>query len=171
MVFRFVDGLPNVGSHLLVDEEEVVSTCGRKGGLRLHEHLFLGAGGLLFSRDLDCTAGTGGPRAALQWLDQCLISACDHLVDGEFERSREIMVSKVLQVLEVVDIIDFNLVVLSLLKVVLDVEGLDPGRAEVVHDDFGHADSEPLSSLLTVEDYHSVCAGESVQIGQVFTCE
>jgi len=51
--------------------------------------------------------------------------------------------------------------------VILHVKALNPAGAQVVHDDFCHADALPLRSCLAIEDSHAVCPRERVQIGQV----
>ena len=62
------------------------------------------------------------------------------------------MAAKVEQVLLIVNVIDIDFVVLSPFKVILDIEALDPGGVQVVHDDLCHTEALPLSALLAVKD-------------------
>ena len=71
----------------------------------------------------------------------------------------------------VINIINFDLVVLTLLKVILDIERFDPGRTQVVHDHLSDSESVPLLSLLAIEYNHTIGTGECIQVGQIFTCE
>ena len=77
------------------------------------------------------------------------------------------MVLEVVQVVEVINIIDFNLVSLTLLEVVLDIKSFNPVRVEAVHDDLGHAKTGPSVACFSEEHNHAVCARERVQVGQV----
>ena len=50
---------------------------------------------------------------------------------------------------------------------ILHIEALDPLGVKVVANDFCHADTLPLRSILFVKDYHAICPRKSVQIGQI----
>lgn len=92
-------------------------------------------------------------------------------MDGKFDVANFVVASEVVEIVHVIDIVHLDLELLSLLEVILDVEGLNPDGVEVVHDDLGHADALPLVAHLLVEYHHAVCPGESVKIGQVLTGE
>ena len=47
---------------------------------------------------------------------------------------------------------------------ILDVEALDPGWIQVVHNDFSHTDASPLATNLLIEDNHTVSAGKCIHI-------
>ena len=89
----------------------------------------------------------------------------------ELDAAREIMASQVLYIFLIIDIVDLDLKILPLLKVILHVKALHPRWAQVVHDDLSHSDSLPLIAHLLVEDNHTICSGECIQIGQVFARE
>lgn len=81
------------------------------------------------------------------------------------------MPTKIIQVALIVDIVDLDFVHLALLKVVLHVKALDPGRVQVVHDDLSDAKSLPLRSLLAVEGKHAIGSREGIQVGQILAGE
>ena len=81
------------------------------------------------------------------------------------------MTGQVVDVFLIVDIIDLNLEVLALLEMILHIEALHPLRAQVIHNDFGHAQLLPLVANLLVEDDHTVSTRESVQVGQILAGE
>ena len=81
------------------------------------------------------------------------------------------MAREVAWVCSVVDIVDLDLELLAPLKVVLDVETLDPDRVEIVHDDLCHTQALPLRPSLLVEDQEAIRAGECIQVGQVLAGE
>ena len=73
-------------------------------------------------------------------------------MNRELQRACEVVAGKVCEVGLIVDIVDFDLVGFTPLKVILDVKALDPAWAQVVHDDLGHAKALPLGPLLAIED-------------------
>lgn len=79
------------------------------------------------------------------------------------------MTREVVEIIFVIDIIDLNFKILSLLKMILHVKTLHPGWAQVVHDDFSHSDSLPLLTNLLVKHNHAIGSREGIQIGQVLT--
>ena len=81
----------------------------------------------------------------------------------------EIMAGKVCEIIKVVYVIDFDLIVFTLLKMILYIETLDPNRVQVIHDDFCHTDSVPLVTRLPVKYNHSISSCESIHVWKVFT--
>ena len=77
------------------------------------------------------------------------------------------MAGKIVHILQIIDIINLHFEVLALLKVILDIETLDPGGVEVVTDDLSHADALPLVSEPAVEHDHAVSARERIQVRQI----
>ena len=75
--------------------------------------------------------------------------------------------------LEIFDIVYLSLVVFSLLKLIGDFHALNPLRVQVVHDHLGASQLLPELTLFLVQHYHSVCACERIQVGEVepFECE
>lgn len=55
-------------------------------------------------------------------------------MDGELQTTGIIMPCKVMKIVSVIDVIDLNFVTFSLLKVVLDIEALNPRRIQVIAD-------------------------------------
>ena len=60
-------------------------------------------------------------------------------MDFKFESSDKIMVSKIVQVVKIINIIDFCFIVFTFFKMVLDIERLYPSRIKIVHNDFSHS--------------------------------
>ena len=154
-----------------MDKEKVHPAVAREARPHLHDHLFLGAGLALLSRDLDRAALSGRARLVLQRAHQRLVSARDHLMDGKLDTASEVMPRQILHIPLIVDIVHLHLEVLPLLKVILHVKALDPGRIQVVHDDLCHAQFLPCATDLLVEDNHAIGSREGVQIGKIFTGE
>ena len=96
-----------------------------------------------------------------------LVGRSDDLMDRKLEFTGQIMPTEVMQVVEVVNVVNDDLVVLSFLEVVRYFEVLDPFGVEVVHDDFGHPDLLPLGSLSLEEHAHAIGPGKRIQVWQV----
>ena len=77
------------------------------------------------------------------------------------------MSREMLKVIAVIDIVNYNFVVVSLLEVIWNIETLDPLWVQVVPDDLSSANLAPHVPLLLVEDHHAICVGEGVQVGEV----
>lgn len=77
------------------------------------------------------------------------------------------MALKILNVVEIVNIVNNNLVCLPNLKIILDIELFDPLRIQVVHDNFSKAHFEPLASLLFIKDGHAIRSGQSVHVWEI----
>ena len=75
------------------------------------------------------------------------------------------MTSQVVDVLLVINVVDFNLKVLTLLEMILHIKALNPLWVQVIHNDLSHAQFLPLVTNLLVKDNHAVSSCESVQIG------
>lgn len=90
-------------------------------------------------------------------------------MDGELQAPYEVVVCQRVYVDQVVDIVDLDLEVFPLLKVILHVETLDPLWREIVANHFGHAKFVPLCANLPVKHYHSVRARKRIIIWQILT--
>ena len=145
-----------------MDQEEVVSILRRELTANVEVGLLVVGSLLLISCDLDVAALAGGALVALNALLEGLVRGSDDLVDGELNLSHKVVSGIVVQSVEVINIIDHDAIVLTLLKVVWDFKVLDPLRIKVVHDHFSLAELLPHLTLLLVEDAHAVCARESV---------
>ena len=77
------------------------------------------------------------------------------------------MTRKICEVGLIINVIHLDLVCFTPLEVVLHVEAFDPAWAQVVHDDFSHADTLPLSARLSIENEHTICPRECIQIRQI----
>ena len=77
------------------------------------------------------------------------------------------MPGKVVKVIEVIDIIDIDLVKLALLEEILNFNGVDPLRIQVVHDDFGTADLLPGGSLLFVDHAHAISSRKRIKVREI----
>ena len=81
------------------------------------------------------------------------------------------MPSKVTQVVHVINIIYLDFVRLSLLKIVLDVEALDPVRRQVIHDDLRHSQLHPFCAIKLVQNCHAVRACERIHVRELLALE
>ena len=88
-------------------------------------------------------------------------------MDRKLELTGQIVPAEVMQVVEVVNVVNNDLVVLSLLEVVGHFKVLDPFGVEAIHDDFSHPDLLPLGSLSLEEHAHAIGPGERIQVWQV----
>ena len=79
-------------------------------------------------------------------LGEALICCCDNLMDGELELSNQVMTGIVVDVCLVVHIVDNYFIVFSFLKVIVDLEVLNPSWIQVIPDNFSFPDLFPLSS-------------------------
>jgi hypothetical protein len=104
-------------------------------------------------------------------LDEDLVLGRCHLVKCEFNLPNKIVLLKVSQVVEVINIVHDCLELLDLLELVGDLEVLDPLRVQVVHDDLSHPDHGPHVAFLLVEHYHPVGTSEGIHVGEVLACE
>lgn len=75
---------------------------------------------------------------------QSLVTSRDDLVDRELQAANVVVSGEIVNIRQVVDVIDFGLETFSLLKVVLDVEALDPGGIQVVANYFRDTELVPL---------------------------
>ena len=96
-----------------------------------------------------------------------LVGRSDDLMDRKLEFTGQIMPTEVMQVVEVVNVVNDDLVVLSFLEVVGHFEVLDPFGVEIVHDDFGHPDLLPLCAFSLEEHAHAIGPGKRIQVWQV----
>ena len=154
-----------------MDQEEVVSIVRVEFAMELEIHFFVILSLLLLAGDLDDAALSGWPLVALEGPGEGLVGGCDDLVQGKFNFSGKVVRLEVVWVVEVLDVVNDGLVVLTLLEVVLDLETLDPLWVHGVHDNLGLSELHPLVAALLVEHYHSVCSGERVQIWKVLASE
>lgn len=92
-------------------------------------------------------------------------------MNRELKGTNEVMTLEVHWIFMVVYIIHFDFIVLSLFEVVLDIEGLHPGWAQVVHDNFSDAQTVPLVARLSIQDHHSISPGECVQVWKILAGE
>lgn len=88
-------------------------------------------------------------------------------MDGKLKATDKVVVGKSSHVDQVVNVVDLNLEVLALLKVVLNVEAFDPLGREVVTNDFSHSNFVPLGARLFVKYHHSVRSRKRIQVWQV----
>jgi len=63
---------------------------------------------------------------------------------------------KLVYVLEIIHVINFNFINLPYFEVILDLKRLNPHRVEVVHHNLSHAKFQPHILLFLEQDYHSV---------------
>ena len=78
------------------------------------------------------------------------------------------MAREVLEIIKVVNVVDFGLIILTLLEMILHIETFDPSWIQVVHDDFSHSDFVPLVVNLPVQYGHSISSRECIHIWKVF---
>ena len=139
-----------------MDEEEVLTTHAGESCAHLHLDFFFGSSGSLLTSDVDDATLASLTLLVLKRAGKSLVSTCDDLVDREFTGANMVVSSEVIQIVHVVNIVDFDLEVLSFLEVILHVEALNPGRRQVVHDHFSHAKPLPLGASLLIEDQQAI---------------
>lgn len=154
-----------------MDEEEVHTAHARERGLHLHLNFFLGGGLPFFSGDLDHSAGACLARLVFKLSLERLIPTRDDLMHRELGKANEIVTFQICHVGSVVDIVDLDLVVLTLLEVILHVEAFDPYGTKIVHNYFCHANSLPVGADLFVEDSQAIGPGKGIQVRQILTCK
>jgi len=82
----------------------------------------------------------------------------------ELKRSEEVVKSQIVDLLVVVDVVNFNFESFLLLKKVIDGDLGDKIRVKRVVDDFSLSNLYPLSSLFFKEDKEGIRKAESIQI-------
>ena len=92
-------------------------------------------------------------------------------MDGELKLAGQVVPAEVIKIVKVVDVVNYDLVVLSLLKVIGHFKVLHPFRVQVVHDDLRLANFFPLRALFFKENAHTIGTSESVQVWQVAALE
>ena len=73
----------------------------------------------------------------------------------------------IVEVVKVVNIVNSDFVVLSLLEVIGHFEVLDPLGVQVIHDDLRLANLFPKVSFFLEEDAHAISACERIQVWQI----
>ena len=159
-----VDWLVDARSDELVDQEEVVSIVRVELAVELEVHLLVVLSLLLLAGDFDDTALSCRPLVTLKGPGEGLVGCCDDLVEGKFNLSGKIVRLEVVWIIEVLDVVNDGLVVLTLLKVVVYLETFDPLWIKIIHDYFGLAKLLPYIARLLVKDYHTICPRESIQV-------
>ncbi len=71
-------------------------------------------------------------------------------MQGKLNFTNEVMTLKIQNVVKVVNIVNFNLELLTDFEIVLDIELFYPLWWQAVHNDFGHTQSLPLIANLLV---------------------
>ena len=154
-----------------MDQEKVHSAHVWEAGRGFHDNFLSRCHLLLLSSDLNRTTLASSPFLVFDGPLKGLVSCSYNFVEGKIHCSHKVMVRKVVQVVEVVNVIYFYLIVVSLFEVVLNVETFDPYGIQVVHNDLSHAYLRPRVACLSVEYHHAVSARKSVEVGQVLCCE
>ena len=72
------------------------------------------------------------------------------------------MATQIVDVVSVINIVHFCFELLTLLKVVLNIEALDPGWIKIVHDDLCESELLPRVANLLVEDDEAISARERI---------
>ena len=139
MNLTLVDGLVVVWAHELVNEEEVISILRSKFAANVEVGLLIIGSLLLIGCDLDVAALASGALVAFNALFKCLIGGSDNLVDSELNLSYKVVASVVIQSVKVINIIDYDAIVFTLLKVIWNFKVLNPLWIKVVHDHFSFA--------------------------------
>lgn len=124
--FTFVDWLPSGVGDALVNQEEIVATRIFHLSDYLEVSLLVVETLLLVAGDMDFSTLASSSLAALEVLDEGLVTGCDHLVKGELQLTDKVMAGEVLDIIAVVNVIDHNFVVLSLLEVIWHFKALHP---------------------------------------------
>lgn len=139
MNLTLVDGLVVVWAHELVNEEEVISILRSKFAANVEVGLLIIGSLLLIGSDLDVAALASGALVALNALLECLIGGSDNLVDSELNLSYKVVASVVVQSVKVINIINYDAKVFTLLKVIWNFKVLNPLWIKIVHDHFSFA--------------------------------
>jgi hypothetical protein len=154
-----------------MDQEEVHAAHAWESCTHLHGDFFLRAGISFLTSDFDIATCSRSSALVLKRSCQRLISARDYLVHGEFTATNIVVSLNVGKVVHIINIVNFNLVLLALLEVILHIEGFDPRGIQVVHDHLSHSDALPLSSNLLVEENDAVRPSKCIQVRQIFAGE
>ena len=151
-----------------MDQEEVHSTHIWECRLQLHQNLFSWRDSLLLSCNFHCATLSGGSCVIWNRTLKGLVSSRDNFVKRELNGSNEIMAREVLEIIKVVNVVDFCFIVLTLLEMILDIETFYPSWVQVVHDDFGHSNFVPLVINLPVQYDHTIGSRKCVHVWKVF---
>ena len=147
-----------------MDQEKVHSAHVWEASRGFHDNLLSRCHLLLLSSDLDRTTLASSPFLVFDGPLKGLVSCSYNFVEGKIHCSHKVMVRKAVQVVEVVNVIYFYLVVVSLFEVVLNVKTFDPYGIQVVHNDLSHTNASPLATNLLIEDNHTVSARKCIHI-------
>lgn len=101
----------------------------------------------MISNDFDGSTLASRSLAALKRLNQSLVRRGDNLVHGKLYLADKVVASVVSQIALIIDIVDDDSVVFSLLKVILDLETFDPLGSQAVPDDLSLAELSPHVSV------------------------
>jgi len=91
-----------------------------------------------------------------------LIFSGDNFVQIEFNFTNEIMFFKVIDILKIVNIINYSFKKLLFFKFVVQIERFDPFRIQAVHYDFSVSNEIPASSFFLVEEQNSISPCECI---------
>ena len=126
-----------------MNQKEIHSLGARELTLHLEVELLIVESLLLITSDLDLAAAADWSLTALKVLNESLISGSDDLMECKLQLTDLVVTGIVVKIVKVIDIVHDDLILFTLLKVILHVEGLDPFRVEVIHDDLGLSDLVP----------------------------
>ena len=139
--FTLVDWLVSSDANEFADKEEIVSIGGAEVSPQLKAHLLIVLTLLFVSSDSDSTGTASGSLIADEVVAQSLVSCCDDFVKLEFAVANLFVIVTAVGVTEIigvqlfdVDIVNNDLVVLTLLEVVLYVDALYPLWVEFAND-------------------------------------
>ena len=103
--------------------------------MELKVHLFIVLALPLLASDFDHATLACWPLVTLKRPFKGLVRGSDYLVEGKFDLANQVVRLEVVWFVEVFDVINHGFVVLSLLKVVLNLKTFDPLGVQGVHDD------------------------------------
>lgn len=89
----------------------------------------------------------------------------------ELKRAQEVVESKIVNLLFVVNVVNFDLKSVLLLEIVIRSDLLDETRTECIVNNFCLAKFVPYISLGLVQNKNGIRKTEGVRIGQVYTAE
>ena len=96
-----------------------------------------------------------------------MVQASDNFSENELSRPDKVMILKIVEVLGVVNIVNFELQSLLLLKQIVDWYRSHPSWIQGVGNNFGLTDSLPLITRLNIQYQKWIGLGANVEIRQL----
>ena len=170
LYLRLVKRGPLVGAPRLVYDEKVgtARTLHLRVGIE-RQHLAVGVVFDVLGNDADVRFVAS--LSLHEALEQSLIAARHHLVEGKLQRAQVIVLVRVVDLRVVVDVVHVDLELVIELKVILAGNLGDELGIQVVMDHLRLADLEPLVAILLVHEEDRVGLGECVLVLQGFALE